>query len=104
MSRAITPDAVYDLTAVSEPSLSPDGSLLTFVRTKVDRERMEARSRIMATSVPDGEPYEFTQGGKDGSPRFSPDGETIAFIRPDEKDRKQLWLYPCLRRRGSPAH
>ena len=95
MSRAITPDAVYDLTAVSEPSLSPDGSLLTFVRTKVYRERMEARSRIMATSVPDGEPYEFTQGGKDGSPRFSPDGETIAFIRPDEKDRKQLWLIPA---------
>ena len=43
-------------------------------------------------SLPDRDPLAFTQGKSDSAPRFSPDGESIAFVRKDEKNRTQLWL------------
>ena len=92
LTKAIAPEHVYDLTTVSEPSLSPDGSRLAFVKSKADRGRNETRSQIMVISPPDGEPLAFTQGKSDSAPRFSPDGESVAFVRKDEKDRTQLWL------------
>ena len=94
MPRPITQDLVYELTGVSSPSISPDGDRLAFVRTVTDREQGETRSQIMMMSLPDGELSPFTQGSKDAAPRFSPDGRSIAFVRPDDKDRKQLWLMP----------
>ena len=45
----------------------------------------------MLMSLPQGDAFEFTQGPTDGSPSFSPDGETIAFLRPDKKGRAQIW-------------
>jgi dipeptidyl aminopeptidase/acylaminoacyl peptidase len=48
----------------------------------------------MMLGLPDGTPQEFTQGPKDGSPHFSPDGTTLAFLRPDDKDQRQLWMIP----------
>ncbi len=92
MTKAIAPEHVYDLTTVSEPSLSADGSRLAFVRSKADKEQNETRSQIMVMSLPDRDPLAFTQGKSDSAPRFSPDGESIAFVRKDEKDRTQLWL------------
>jgi dipeptidyl aminopeptidase/acylaminoacyl peptidase len=94
MPSAITPEAIYDLTTVSAPSMSPDGTRLAFVRSRVDRDRMDDRSEIMMMSLPGGESYAFTQGERDGVPRYSVDGEQIAFIRPDDKGRKQLWTMP----------
>ena len=94
MPKPIAPEHIYDLIDVSGPSLSPDGNKLAFVKSKADREKNETHSQIMMMSLPDGAFREFTQGRKDNQPRFSPDGEMIAFIREDEKDRKQLWLIP----------
>ena len=91
MPDPITPDLVYELVSVSGPSLAPDGGRVAFSRSEYDRERKAHRSRIMVAGLPGGEPRAFTQGDRDGSPRFSPDGESIAFQRPDDRGRKQLW-------------
>ena len=96
MTKAIAPDHIYDLTTVSEPSLSADGSRLAFVKSKADREQNETRSQIMVMSLPGGEPYPFTQGKADSAPRFSPDGNSISFVRKDDKERTQLWLIAAL--------
>ena len=95
MSSPITPDVVYELTTVADPSISPDGSCLAFTRSCVDRESGESRSQVLLMELPGGESRPFTAGPKDGAPRFSPDGDTIAFLRADAKGRRQVWLIPA---------
>lgn len=94
MPKPITPHLVYDLTSVSQPTLSPDGGELVFVQSEVDRDEMTSRSQLMRMRLPDGPAKPFTQGEADSRPRFSPDGAWVAFLRPDGQDRKQLWLIP----------
>ena len=94
MPSPISPDLVYKLVSVSSPSLSPDGSTLAFARSRVDSDSMETRSQIMVLDMASGEIAPFTGGKNDSSPRFSPDGRHLAFIRPDERDRAQIWAMP----------
>ena len=95
MPKPITPDYIYELTTLSEPSLSPDGTRLAFARSKIDRDRMKPVGQIVMMSLPDGESMPFTQGEGDGSPRFSRDGKAIAFLRTDGRGRNQLWTIPA---------
>ena len=94
MPSPIAPDMIYELVAVSEPSLSPDGSRLAFVRSQVDRETMESRSQIMMMSPLGGDAVPFTGGRRDSGPRFGPDGRTLAFLRSDDAGTRHLWLIP----------
>ena len=100
MSSPIDAQSVYHLKSVADPSLSPDGTRLTYTLSWIDAEKLESRSRIMMLELPtssDGssrEGVEFTQGQRDSLPRFSPDGETLAFLRvsADSPGRRQIWL------------
>ena len=94
MPSPITSDLVYELVSVASPSLSSDGSRLAFVRSQVDRENMETRSQIMVMDMSSCETVPFTSGTSDSSPRFSPDGCHLAFVRPDDADKAQIWTMP----------
>ena len=94
VNSPIAPDHIYRLTVVSDPSLSPDGTRLLFVRSRINREEMETRSQIMMMELPGAETRQFTSGTRDGGPRFSPNGELIAFLRADDQERRQVWLIP----------
>ena len=60
MSSPITPDHLYNLTTVSDPSLAPSGDRLAFVRSRIDRESMETRSQVLMR-LADGRAFEFTR-------------------------------------------
>ena len=101
MGSPITPELVYHLKTVSDPCLSPDGSKLAFTYSWVDPERLESCSRLMllplvptetAGAAGGAEALDFTQGRRDGLPKFAPDGQTIAFLRVDDIDQRQIWL------------
>ena len=94
MPSSITPDLVYELVSVASPSLSPDGSRVAFVRSHVDRKSMEARSQIIVLVLASGESAPFTSGTSDSSPRFSHDGRHLAFVRPDDAGKSQIWVMP----------
>ncbi len=94
MSQPITPDAIFELTEVFSPSLSPDGTLLAFIEGTVDREAGKYRTRVMITALPDTDPRAFTSGPSDSTPRFSPGGDELSFLRPDSEGRTQVWFIP----------
>ncbi len=86
-ARGITPEDYYSFEFVSDPQLSPDGKLVAFVLTKVDRTQNRRNSSIWMAAV-DGSraPWQFTTSPQNSnSPRWSPDGRLLAFLssRPD---------------------
>jgi len=81
MPRRLTPDDFYAIRLADDPQISPDGAHIVFVRQEVDRELYEYRRTLWIVSTEGGEPRQFTQGPNDTSPRWSPDGRAIAFVR-----------------------
>ena len=91
---SLAAELVYELNTVSDPVISPDGERVAYALSWVEGRggSAEARSRLMLTG-PAVEEREFTQGNADGSPRFSPDGSKLAFLRASKPgDPRQVWV------------
>jgi dipeptidyl aminopeptidase/acylaminoacyl peptidase len=92
------PEDVYELTGVSDPRLRPTGGDVAYVVWSIDKEENEYRQSIwMAKTDGTEPPRRFTTGKNDSQPRWSPDGERLAFAskRGDEKARGQLYVMPA---------
>ena len=88
------PDQLSDYVTPSDAHLHPDGTRTAFVVTQMDIEADEYVSRLW---LHDGKAArKLTAGRSDTSPRWSPDGTTLAFLRkgPAGTDRPQLSLIP----------
>jgi dipeptidyl aminopeptidase/acylaminoacyl peptidase len=82
MPRPPRPEDVYAFRVPSAPRLSPDGSRVVFALQTV-APRFDGYRHAIWTVPADGSsaPRRLTLGAKhDGSPRFSPDGATLAFV------------------------
>jgi len=92
--RPITETDFLKFQWVADPQISPDGKEVAYVLVAVNEK--EDRYDTSLWSVPTsggGEPRRLTAGPRDSSPRWSPDGRTLAFVRaPGEKDKPQIHL------------
>ncbi len=80
--------------SVSQPSLSPDGRLLTFVRGPGT---FQTEGQVYVKQLPDGEPKQLTQDIlRKMSPVFSPDGSQIAYTTINAQFAWDTWLVPVL--------
>ena len=95
-SLPVRPEDLYELSWVSDPRVAPDGCTVAVVGWRVDREANDYMSAIWLVPV-DGSspPRRFTSGEKqDLTPRWSPDGSSLAFASNRERKAKQLYVIP----------
>jgi len=89
MGRVITAEDLFSIRLAGQVEAHWDGRLF-FTEAWADRETDERRSRLMVIR-PGSEAAPFTEGPFDTSPRLSPDGAQIAFLRKKDQ-RMQVWL------------
>jgi dipeptidyl aminopeptidase/acylaminoacyl peptidase len=79
---------------VSDPQISPDGSMIAFVLSAVEHEEDRYDRHIWMAETGTGALYQFTHGqGSDTSPRWSPDGSKLLFLSRGREPEKKTQLY-----------
>ena len=93
--RPITVQDLYHIATIEDPRISPDGHWTAYVHTTVNKFENGYQRNIWLVSTTGGAPLQLTRGNKDRQPRWSPDGQILAFV--SERDGKpQIYLLPVV--------
>ncbi len=82
MTNRLSPnDIVYGLIGAGDPQLSPDGAQIAWVRSRAIEGKLRTESQIWVAGADGSNKRQLTQASKsNSSPRWSPDGSTVAFV------------------------
>jgi len=84
--RNITERDLFNFNWIADPQVAPDGSRVAFLKVTVNEKRDGYNTSIWIVSTTTGETKQLTSGTRDSSPRWSPDGKYLVFVRVPEKD------------------
>lgn len=93
--RLLTIETFMEMESVGNPSISPDGKLIIFTRSWVDKMNDQMRSNLWLVDIEGKRVRELTHGNwRDFSPVWSPDGKKIAFLsdRDGSTQIHVMWL------------
>jgi dipeptidyl aminopeptidase/acylaminoacyl peptidase len=99
--RGMTEKDLFRFVWIGDTQMSPRDGRVVFVQTTVsaDRSGYDTALYLLDTATPGAQPVKLTDGPRDSSPRWSPDGSQIAFVRSAERDGKpgpaQVYVMPA---------
>src|SRR5262249_42084894 len=86
--RMITEMDLFKFVWPADPQISPDGSLIVYTRVWIDKKTDAYQTALWLLPAGGGRERQLTAGPRRTTPRWSPDGRTLAFLRSAEKDGK----------------
>jgi dipeptidyl aminopeptidase/acylaminoacyl peptidase len=83
--RSITEKDIFQFNWIGDPQISPDGSRVAFVKVTVNEKKDGYDTSIWSIGTHGNDtPHRMTDGKHDSSPRWSPDGKWMVFVRAPE--------------------
>ncbi len=100
-SRRLVVDDYFAFGYVSDPQISPDGEWIAYTVFSYDLDEDSSSSQIWMVPADGGQTIPLTAEGKSSStPRWSPEGDYLAFLSARDDEASQVWL---LNRLGGEA-
>src|SRR5271170_7316859 len=90
--RAITFQDLISLHRLSEPQLSPDAKWIAYTVSTPDLEANHSVRDIWLVPNAGGDARQLTRGGSDTRPRWSPEGQKLAFISARNGTPQIYWI------------
>jgi Tol biopolymer transport system component len=79
--RFLSADDLYKIEIPATPRISPDGSAVVYAVPRIGRKTEEKYSNLWIVPTAGGSASQYTFGDQsDSMPKWSPDGEQIAFL------------------------
>src|SRR5580704_8530276 len=96
MTQVMEPGDIARLRQLGNPRVSPDGAAVAFTVADPDLEanRYTRRIWLAPAGADDGGPRPFTGQGSEVLPRWSPDGQRLAFAVMGDDGRSQICVLP----------